>query len=337
MPDSKKARVTFFHRKSLPVGHYSLEFIFADVRERLKDRIEARVVTSKYTSSGLCKRLYNVIEAACRQSAVNHVTGDVNYLGLLLGRRNTVQTILDCVHLQTTTGLKHKIIKLFWVTIPVRRARWVTAISTSTKQEILKYIDCDPAKIVVIPVAISGRFRRRDKPFNKANPRILQLGAAPNKNIPRLIEALQGIPCTLEIIGHHNPEYEALLRQSGIAYSYHSGLSDAEVLEKYFEADIVTLVSTYEGFGMPILEGQATGRPVITSNLYSMPEVAGDAACIVDPFDARAMRAGFRRLIEDDEYRQALVAKGFDNVKRFDPDRIAEQYLALYQDIAANH
>jgi glycosyltransferase involved in cell wall biosynthesis len=127
------------------------------------------------------------------------------------------------------------------------------------------------------------------------------------------------------------------LRQSGIAYSYHSGLSDAEVLEKYFEADIVTLVSTYEGFGMPILEGQATGRPVITSNLYSMPEVAGDAACIVDPFDARAMRAGFRRLIEDDEYRQALVAKGFDNVKRFDPDRIAEQYLALYQDIAANH
>ena len=333
MSGPKKIAVSFFQRKTVG-GHYSLEFIFADVRERLQTQVKAQVITSGYESTGFFKRLYNLAEAAGRQSQVNHVTGDVNYLGLSLSRKKTVQTILDCVQLETSSGLKQQILKLFWVTLPVKRARFVTAISTSTKNEILKYVNCDPAKIVVIPVAISQRFQRKDKPFNQSQPCILQLGSAPNKNIPRLIEALRGLACRLEIVGAPAPEYEELLKQSGLSYRYSSGLSAAEVLRKYEEADIITLVSTYEGFGMPILEAQAVGRPVITGNLYSMPEVAGDAACIVDPFDVAAIRAGFCKIIDDAAYRNQLINKGFENVKRYDPDLIAGQYLALYQEIA---
>jgi glycosyltransferase involved in cell wall biosynthesis len=331
--NKERFKVVFFHRKPRTVGNYSVEFIFNDIRERLKDKIEPIVVFSKYESSGLFKRLYNCIEAWYKQATVNHITGDVNYLGLLLNRKNTIHTILDCVHLETSSGLKYKILKLFWLVIPEKRSRFITAISTSTKNEILKHHACDPEKIVVIPVAISDKFVRKDQDFNAVRPRILQIGTAPNKNIPRLIEALSTIPCVLEIIGKHNPDYEAMLKKYNIEYEYNWGVSDADMIVKYEKADIITLASTYEGFGMPILEAQAIGRPVVTSDAFSMPEVAGNAAALVDPLDIASIRSAFEKIISDAAYRNGLVAAGFENVKRFNPDKIANMYFDLYKTI----
>ncbi|HVY74777.1 MAG TPA: glycosyltransferase family 1 protein [Puia sp.] len=328
-----KIEVSFFQRKPRSVGNYSVEFIFKDVRERLTDEVKGQEIYSRYESSGLFKRIYNCLEVIGKQGQVNHVTGDINYIGLFLRRRKTIQTILDCVHLSSSKGIRHAILRLFWVTIPVHRARFVTAISESTKHEILKYVKCNPDKIKVIPVAISDKFVQKKKSFNRENPRLLQIGTAPNKNIQRLAEALQGIPCILDIVGKQDRELEELLKKRGIRYQYSSGLSDDEIIEKYEQADIVTLVSTYEGFGMPILEAQAVGRPVITSNIYSMPEVAGDAACLVDPFDIQSIRAGIMKIIDKADYRENLVRKGYENVKRFDPRAIALQYLKLYGEI----
>lgn len=301
----------------------------------MKEQIHSKVVLSPFKSKGVFRRLYNCLESVPRQGDVNHITGDVNYLGLFLLRRRTVLTILDCVFMNNRNRVKRHLLKLFWLTLPVRRCRYVTAISEATKTEILRYTGCEPDKIIVIPVAIADHFTRHDKAFNVVKPRILQLGTAPNKNIPRLIDALSNLCCHLDIVGRYDPEYEALARRLGVDFTYSWGLSDEEILRKYEEADVVSLVSTYEGFGMPILEGQAVGRPVVTSNVSSMPEVAGDAACLVNPYDVDAIREGFRRVIEDEAYRENLVAKGFENVKRFDPDAIALQYLDLYQKVAA--
>jgi glycosyltransferase involved in cell wall biosynthesis len=326
--------VTFYHRKPRAVGNYSVEFIFDDVRKRLNGLIKPRIAYSTYESTGLFKRLYNCVEAMFRQSQVNHVTGDINYIGLLLSRKRTIHTILDCVHLTGSAGMKYKVLRLFWLAIPARRSRFFTAISQSTKQEILKHVACDPGKIKVIYVAISERFTRKDRPFNKQMPRILQVGTAHNKNIPRLISALEGIPCILEIIGKHNPEYEQMMKEKNIQFEYKWGLSDDEMLQRYEAADIIALASTYEGFGMPILEGQAVGRPVISANLFSMPEVAGDAACLIDPFDVQSIRQGILKIINDNAYRDGLVQRGFENIKRFHPDKIAMQYCKLYKEIA---
>jgi glycosyltransferase involved in cell wall biosynthesis len=330
-------RVNFFQRKPRAVGNYSVEFIFKDVRRQLGGLIESEEIFSSYESSGLLKRIYNCIEAAAKQGKVNHITGDINYIGLFLNKRKTIQTVLDCVHLSSSTGIKHAILKLFWVTIPVKRAKYVTAISQSTKNEILKYVNCDPDKIKVVHVAISEKFSRRDKQFYAKNPRILQLGTAPNKNIPRLIEALEGIPCILDIVGRHDEVLEEALKKHSISYEYSWALSDEQILQKYIQADIVSLVSTYEGFGMPILEAQATGRPVITSNILSMPEVAGDAACIVDPYSIQSIREGFEKIIGDTAYRENLIEKGFENVKRFNPHDIAMQYFELYKSISSQN
>jgi glycosyltransferase involved in cell wall biosynthesis len=328
-----KPRVVFFHRKPRPVGNYSIEFIFADVRKRLASRIHPVVVHSRFESSGLFKRIYNCIEVVFKQSDVNHVTGDINYVGTLLQKKRTIQTIHDCIHLRDSQGLKHRLLKLFWLILPVRQAKIITANSKSTKAEILKYVDCDPGKIKVIYVAISDRFKRKDKTFNKKEPRILQIGTAPNKNIPRLIEALKGIPCILEIIGKHNDEYESLLKQYAIKYEYRWGLTDEEMISRYEAADILSLTSTYEGFGMPILEAQAIGRPVITSKTFSMPEVAGDAAYLANPEDVSDIRNGILKIINDDSYREQLVEKGFQNIERFNADKIAMQYYDLYMQV----
>jgi glycosyltransferase involved in cell wall biosynthesis len=332
----KKIKVNFLHRKPHAVGNYSVEFIFDDIRRRLQDRIQAQVVYSPFASTGLFKRLYNCLYAAFHQGEVNHITGDINYIGIFLRRRRTIQTILDCVHLETSKGIRHLLLKLFWIRIPVSRCRFVTAISESTKREILKYVDCDPSKIIVVPVAISANFRPSQRPFNKVRPRLLQIGTAPNKNIPRLIEALRGIPCVLDIVGKHIPEYEDLLKQNQIEYQYSWGLDEDQLRQKYESADILAFTSTYEGFGMPILEAQAIGRPVITSRILSMPEVAGEAALLVDPYDVEAIRQGVLRIIAEDELREQLVIKGFANVERFNPDRIARMYYALYRQTASN-
>ena len=333
--DDKKPVVVFFQRKSRSAGNFSVEIIFDDVRSRLANSITALTSYSRYESLGLFKRLYNCLEASFRQKGVNHVTGDINYLGLLLRKKRTIHTILDCVFLDRTTGLKHAVLKFFWLTIPVRRSAYVTAISESTKKEILRYANCDPDKIVVIPVAISERFARSNKVFNKEKPVILQIGTAPNKNLPRLINALKGISCTLQIVGKHNSEYEQQLKDNGIDYIYQWGLTEDEMIEKYQQADIISFASTYEGFGMPILEGQTVGKAVVTANILSMPEVAGDAACLVDPFSETAIRDGILKVIQDDQYREMIVQKGFENIKRYQGASIANQYLTLYKKLSA--
>jgi len=328
---ASKPSVVFFHRKPRTVGNYSVEFIFEDIRKRLKDRIEAKVVVSAYHSMGFFKRVYNCIQAWANQGQVNHITGDVNYLGVFLKKSKTIHTVLDCVNLNNFTGIKYKVFRFFWLSIPEKRSAFITAISESTKKEILKHHACDPAKIIVIPVAISPQFTWSAKTFNKQCPVILQVGTAPNKNIPNLILALKGLPCLLQVVGKKNEAYEDMLKENDIRYTYEWGLTDEEIIQRYQAADIITLVSTYEGFGMPILEAQAIGRPVITSNVFSMPEVAGDAAVIVDPTDIAAIRNGFEKIIGDDDFREQLVARGLENIKRFNPDNIATAYLELYQ------
>ena len=84
---------------------------------------------------------------------------------------------------------------------------------------------------------------------------------------------------------------------------------------------------------MPIVEAQIVGRPVVTSNCASMPEVAGDAAVLVDPFSVTSIREGFLKIITDDEYRRELVERGFSNAKRFDNVAIARQYISIYESL----
>lgn len=97
---------------------------------------------------------------------------------------------------------------------------------------------------------------------------------------------------------------------------------------------MVAFASTFEGFGMPIIEANITGRVVVTSNTSSMPEVAANAAEFVNPLDVEDIRRGFLKVINEDAYREQLIENGFTNAKRFNKQTIANQYFNLYRTIA---
>ncbi len=203
--------------------------------------------------------------------------------------------------------------------------------SNSTKQDIIRLTNCDPAKIHVIYVCINNSFKKSAKSFNADEPIILQLGTAANKNIKRLIPALKNIKCKLVIIGKLSDENRKLLKDNNVEGEIHDyRLSEEEVIEQYSKSDILSFVSTLEGFGMPIIEANAIGRVVVTGNITSMPEVAGNAAHYVDPFSIQDINNGFLKVINDHNYREALIEKGYENSARFSPKTIAHQYAALY-------
>lgn len=324
--------VTYFTRK--PGRSWSLERVFDDVAEHLPDDVAVTFCHNRFNSQGLFKRLYDLLRAPWHQGQVNHVTGDIHYITYVLHKQKTILTIHDCVMLECSHGLKRWLLWLFWLWLPEKRCRTIVAISSATKKEILRVLSCDPNKVRVIHNPVSAEFQPAPQPFNRACPRVLHIGTSPNKNLERHVAALRGLPCELVVVGRLSAAQRSCLDNSGLPYTALAGLSNAALLEQYQLCDLMLFASTYEGFGLPIVEAQAVGRPVITSNLWSMPEVAGDAACLVDPYDVASIRAGIERVFYDDDYRQDLVARGYENVQRFAVETIAAQYAALYREVA---
>ena len=239
--------------------------------------------------------------------------------------------IHDCGILKRTTGIRHKIINFFWFTLPAQKANYITVNSNFTKDDLLNYIKFPKEKIVPIYVMISDLHKPFEKKFNKEKPIILQLGTAINKNINRVAQALNGINCKYIILGELGVETLSVLQENKIDFeNIDKSISDEDVVTLYRNCDIVSFVSTFEGFGMPIAEANATGRVVVTSNISSMPEVAGNAAAFVNPFAIESIKNGFLKVINDGVYRESLIQNGFENVNRFDRQQIANQYYDLY-------
>ena len=171
----------------------------------------------------------------------------------------------------------------------------------------------------------------KTKEFNRISPVILFIGSTPNKNLDRIIEALSGIGCLLDIVGKINERQEGQLKSLNITYRVSSQISESELAEKYANCDLVLFPSTYEGFGLPIVEAQKAGRPVITSDLSPMKEVAGGSACLVEPYSIESIRQGVLRVTHDKPYREKLVEDGFHNISRYDSATIAGQYMDCYK------
>lgn len=333
-----KLKVIHFQRKPRTGFNFSIESIFGDLRIRLKDRIQFSIVISSRFNDGYVSKIYNTIEAFFRQNkyAVNHITGEVYFLNLLMRKKNTLITIHDCRFMERKKGIEKRMMQWLYLKAPVCKSKYVTTVSETTKTDVIRYTGCNAEKIKVIPNAVNTIYQPLYKEFNEHLPVLLQIGTAENKNLERLIEALAGMACCLIIIGCLSATQIKKLELYNVNYVNRYDLSDKEMLEQYQHCDILAFVSTSEGFGMPIVEANCVERVVITSNISSMPEVAGDAACLVNPYDVKDIRNGILKLIHDARYREQLIGNGRKNRLRFNGDVIAEQYFQLYKKMAEN-
>jgi glycosyltransferase involved in cell wall biosynthesis len=328
-------KVVFFQRKKSGI-FFSIEELFERIRYSLPLTVTSVVKEMRFESVGFARRLYCCVESFFSQGDINHITGDIHFVAPFLTKKKTILTIHDLGFMHNRKGITRLVLKWFWITFPAKRVAMITTVSEATKSELLKYSSIDPIKIRVIYNPISSAFSKRSKLFNKDMPTLLQVGTTPNKNILRLIAAIQDLPCKLYVLGTLDAECKKEIDSLNIDYKEFRNLSVREVVDLYELSDIVCFASTVEGFGLPIVEANTVGRVVVTSNISSMPEIASNAAHYVDPFNIQSIRQGIVMVIQNDLYREQLIENGYVNRRRFNISLIAHQYLDLYNELLGN-
>lgn len=254
------------------------------------------------------------------------ITGTENYLLPFISSAKKVVVVHDVKSFfNNVSGVRKKIKELMFIKV-LGKADKIVSISEQTEKELKDY----GFRSCVIYDPFSPTFTYVEKVPNKECPIVLHIGTNPNKNLHNTILALKGLKCFLRIVGVLSSEDIKLLHDNEIEYSSRSNISDEELLEEYRNCDIVNFPSLYEGFGMPIIEGQATGRVVVTSKISPMKDVAGGASVLVDPHDVLSIRKGYLEAInKGDKY----IEKGLKNVKRFTVPFITSQYFNLIKEL----
>jgi glycosyltransferase involved in cell wall biosynthesis len=325
-----------FQRQAVP-GRRSIERVFSQVCDALPEDVEVTVHLLPFESRGVWNLLRNMVFARRHRGAVNHITGDVHYIALALPRRSTVLTVHDLVSLHRLTGLRRLLYLLLWYRLPLMWVREVTVISEWTRQELVRLHPGAARKITVVHNPASLSKHPAESTGDRERTVVLQVGTGSNKNLRRVVDALQGLPVHLRVIGHLTEQQLAQINAASIEFSSIFAIDDSAMEDEYARCDLVMFASTYEGFGLPIVEGNAAGRPVITSGVAAMQEVAGDAALIVDPTSVSEIRAAVLELRNNRALRDDLVCRGFANLKRFDARAVAGSYATIYRSLARSH
>jgi glycosyltransferase involved in cell wall biosynthesis len=327
-----KPTVQLFLRKSVP-GRFSIEALYQSLLPELVKSFDVKWNENRRPSKGFFFRFFDAIDASFKQGQINHVTGDVHYLTYFMRRSRTILTIHDFVGLETSSGLKRSLLWLMWYWLPSKRVAAIVVISRATETQLHRYLRVDPKLVHLIPNPVNPDFKPTNRVFDCNSPRILQVGTGKNKNLERHAQAIAKQKCCFVVLGKPTKDQIALLRRLKINFEIHYDLTTNAVVELYQSCDLLLFGSTYEGFGMPIIEAQACGLPVVTSRLWSMPEVAGDGALIVDPFDLQGLRNAVRDIVGSPALRCQLREKGFANVRKYEVKSTSELYGKLYRSV----
>ena len=281
-------------------------------------------------SSGLFSIGINLFYLLRFKKNLFHITGDVHYAMLVLPTNRSILTIHDLVFLHTYKGIRRMFLKWIFLDLPVRKAKYITTISEKSKDEIIGNTGCNPNKIQVIPNPVDIGIKFIEREFNTVKPVLLFLGTKDNKNLELSIAALYKLSVHLRIIGELTSKQEELLNKFSIEYSNAYSISQEDLHNEYQKCDVVFFPSTYEGFGLPVIEGFQAGRPVLTSNISPMKEVSGNAALLINPTSISSIRNGLIKLINEPQLRETMINSGFEVVKDYAPSAIALKYEELW-------
>ena len=272
-------------------------------------------------------------------------------------RCRSVVTIHDTIHLTFPQYLPNKLAYAYarasmWAA--AHRSHRILTVSEASKRDILRFFPVPPEKVVVVHNAIDERFSREPRPEDVERVRerfqlqqrfVLYVGnIKPHKNLERLIEAFHNLrrgdhdDLKLLIIGDQISKYPGLRRAVHL-HKLHKHvrflgyLPDETLAILYRLASVFVFPSLYEGFGLPPLEAMASGTPVVTSNVSSLPEVTGDAAVLVDPYDVGAIESGIRRVLTEPALAAEMRRKGLLRAREFSWERSVAKTWEVYKEI----
>lgn len=254
----------------------------------------------------------------------------VHYKGIV------ITTIHDLIPLRTAT--ENSTVQLDYlndVSYAVRHSDYLITISEASKKDILTEFIYDKNKIFVVPNGVDfdlynkpiegEKLKEISEKYQLPNKFVVYLGGIrKHKNVDNLIRAYALLSEAIRkevslVITQGNEELKKLavtLRvEKQVFFTPYIAEEDKPAVYKL--ASAMAFISSYEGFGLPIIEAMAAGTPVITSNVSSMPEVAGNAAVLVDPFRIEQTTAAIERIILDEPFSKELIASGYENAKKY--------------------
>ncbi len=286
--------------------------------------------------------------------AVNHITDHGNsYLLRFLPAERTVVTCHDLILLRVRAkelpsplprwraAFFERVVKT------MEKAAWIITDSEKTREDALKYLHVDPARIKTIHPGVDQKIffpaPEEKRQFSWRQTLLHVGGGLFYKNMEGVLKTLarlrsQGLDA-LHLVTVGSPfsqEQKRLVEQLHLESFVHplGFLSDEALRGIYNASDVLLFPSWWEGFGWPPLEAMACGTPVIVSNRGSLPEVVGDAGVVVDPEDEGRMADAVRRILEDAVWRDDRIEKGFKRAADFSWERTARQVLDIYHRVA---
>lgn len=276
-----------------------------------------------------------------------------HYILPLAYRGRSIITVHDLIHFHFPASRAANIYARLMLPLTVKKAAKVIAVSNATKQDLIRRLGVEDAKVVVIPNGVERSFHpiTDTKSLETFRARhglpgrfILYTGATkPHKNLPVLLEALarngSQIPLVLTANADNleDPRINEYLERYSLKQRvlFVGFLPEEEMPLLYNSATFLVLPSLYEGFGFPALEAMACGLPVICSNTTSLPEVVGDAALTFNPKNSSELTEHMSNLISNASLAQELANKGISRAATFSWEKVARETAKLYSETKA--
>jgi glycosyltransferase involved in cell wall biosynthesis len=348
------------------IDHETTYFLFCDDSDEatLRDLAENFVPVVERSAG------YSLMEHISIPRQLQRLGADLlhspHYVVPLLCRKPSVVTVHDCIHLLfpqylSTNGsfLQKQLAPhyaKFMIGHAVRKGAAVLTVSDASKRDILRFFpEADPDKIQVVPNAIDDAIL--EEPGEEERERVVERyqirgryvlyagNIKPHKNLDRLIAAfgvLKQKPghedVKLMIIGDEVNKWGSLRRSveaAGVRQDvrFFGFVPDHTLSALYRMASVFAFPSLYEGFGLPPLEAMACGTPVVTSKISSLPEVVGDAALLVDPYEVNDIADAMARLLDDERLRAELIDRGKERVRHFSWERSVKAIHECYMNV----
>lgn len=296
-----------------------------------------------------------ILPIKAKRNNINLMHCPAHVIPLLSSSTKTILTIHDLAFklFPETFKWQNRVYLNFIVPLSIKNADKIIAVSKNTKEDLIREYNVNKDKIKVIYNGLDDKYKIIDDKvkldsvktkYNLPNDYILYLGnLEPRKNIVNLIKAYslyksKSNNIKLVIAGGKGWLYEdifSLVKEKKLEKDviFTGYVDEEDIVALYNAANLFVYPSLYEGFGLPPLESMACGTPVITSNVSSLPEVVGNAAITVDPYNIKELSEKINKILSNKDLQNKMIQRGIERAKQFTWDKTARETIKVYEDV----